>query len=127
MPKLKPEHIFVSDEEDAVITKAALSDPDNPPWPDDDAPAMRPAREVLPPALYAALTDKSTPATITLVSDEEDRARQKRMGRPPSANPKQATTIRLDADIMGALRKLGTDWQIRVNAILREAVEQGRI
>jgi len=127
MPKLKPEHIFVSDEEDAVITKAALSDPDNPLLTDDDAPPMRPAREVLPPALYAALTDKSKPASITLVSDAEDRARQKRIGRPPSANPKQSTTIRLDADIMDAFRGTGKGWQTRVNALLREAVEQGRI
>jgi len=97
MPKLKPDHIFVSDEEDASITVAALSDPDNPPQADENSEKMRPAREVLPPALYAALTDKSKPATIMLVSDAEDRARQrKRMGRPPLAAAKQITSIRLE-------------------------------
>jgi len=107
MPKLKPDHIFVTDEEDAAITAAALSDPNCPPLTDVQLARMRPAREVLPPALYAALTDKSKPHTITLVSDAEDRARQKRMGRPPLANPKQATTIRLDADVMGAFKATG--------------------
>ena len=28
MPKLKPDHVFVSDEEDIAITAAAMSDPD---------------------------------------------------------------------------------------------------
>jgi len=107
MPKLKPDHIFVTDEEDAAITAAALSDPDCPPLTDAQLARMRPAREVLPPALYAALTDKSKPHTITLVSDAEDRARQKRMSHPPLGNPKQATTIRLDADVMGAFKATG--------------------
>lgn len=36
MPKLKEGTIFPTDEEDAAITKAALSDPDNPIWTDAD-------------------------------------------------------------------------------------------
>jgi len=127
MSKKKPEPVFISDEEDAAITAAALSDPDCPPLTDEELAQMRPAREVLPPDLYAMLTDKSKPVSVTLVSDAQDRARQKRMGRPPLANPKTPTTIRLDTDVLNALRRVGRGWQTRVNALLREAVEAGKV
>jgi len=127
MPQLKPDHISPTPEEAILIQAGIDADPDNPELDDAWFARARPAREVLPPAVYAALTDKSRPSTITLVTDEEDRARQKRMGRPPLANPKQATTIRLDADVMAAFRALGKGWQTRINAVLREAVAQGRV
>jgi len=38
-----------------------------------------------------------------------------------------SASVRLDADVMGALRQLGKGWETRVNALLREAVQQGRI
>jgi len=116
MPALKPGTIWPTDEEDAAI-QAGI----------DGFAHARPAREFFSPKVYAALTDKSKPATITLVSDEEDRARQKKMGRPPSANPKMITTIRLDADVMRAFKAIGRGWQTRINAVLREAVESGRV
>ncbi|KXU39112.1 hypothetical protein AXE65_10400 [Ventosimonas gracilis] len=127
MPKLKPNHISPTDEEDAAIHAAALADPDNPPLDEAFWRNARPAREVLPPAVYAALTDKSKPATITLVTDEQDRARQKRTGRPPVANPKRPTTIRLSPEVIDAFRATGRGWQTRIDALLREAVEQGRV
>lgn len=42
MPKLKPTHIFVTDEEDAAITAAALSDPDAMPLMDAEWAAVKP-------------------------------------------------------------------------------------
>ena len=42
MPKLKPNHIFVSNEEDAAITAAALSDPDALPFTDEEWRAAQP-------------------------------------------------------------------------------------
>jgi len=54
----------------------------------------------------------------------------RRRGRPAgsvAATRKMSTTIRLDADIMQTLKQTGAGWQTRINAILREAVEQGRI
>jgi len=54
----------------------------------------------------------------------------RKRGRPAgsvAATRKMSTTIRLDADIMRSLRQKGAGWQTRVNALLREAVEQGRI
>jgi uncharacterized protein (DUF4415 family) len=50
-----------------------------------------------------------------------------RRGRPPgsvSAATKQAVKLRLDPDLLAALRASGSGWQTRVNAILREAVLQ---
>jgi len=50
-----------------------------------------------------------------------------RIGRPPLENPKISTTIRLDADVIKAFKNTGKGWQPRINAILREAVQQGRV
>jgi len=128
MPAFKPGHIFVSDEEDAMITAAALSDPDCPPMSDAQLARLRPAREVLPPALYAALTDKSQPAVIGHVSDADDAARQAaRRGRPPLGTPKEQINIRLSPDVLAAFRASGRGWQTRIDALLREAMEAGRV
>lgn len=48
-----------------------------------------------------------------------------RRGRPPGSvatSTKQAVKLRLDPDLLAALRASGAGWQTRVNAILREAV-----
>ena len=44
-------------------------------------------------------------------------------GRPKLANPKESITIRLDADIVQALRSTGKGWQSRMNMILKEWVD----
>ena len=48
-------------------------------------------------------------------------------GRPRVARPKQAVTMRLDADVLGALKASGPGWQTRVNELLKQAVRRGRI
>ncbi|MGE0329851.1 MAG: BrnA antitoxin family protein [Ramlibacter sp.] len=56
---------------------------------------------------------------------EEIMARAARRGRPPgsvSPTTKQAVKLRLDPDLLAALRASGAGWQTRVNAILRQAV-----
>jgi len=111
----------------STVPDPYLIDDENPEWTEEDFARARPAREVLPPALYAALTDKSRPHTITIVSDAEDRARQKRMGRPPLDNPKRATTIRLSPQVLAAFKATGKGWQTRIDALLCEAVAQGRV
>jgi len=116
-----------SDEEDAAIHAAALSDPDCPPMTDAQLARLRPAREVLSPKLYAALTDKSKPPVIRIVTDAEDAARQARLGRPPLAHPKEQINIRLSAQVLAAFRATGKGWQTRIDNLLREAVAQGRI
>jgi uncharacterized protein (DUF4415 family) len=42
MPKLKPTHIIVTDEEDVAITAAAMSDPDALPFTDAEWEAVKP-------------------------------------------------------------------------------------
>ena len=41
-------------------------------------------------------------------------------GRPSVLNPKKSTTIRLDADVLVALKAGGAGWQTRVNSLLRK-------
>ena len=44
----------------------------------------------------------------------------RKRGRPKAAAPKEAVKIRLDPDVLAALRATGRGWQTRVNQILRE-------
>ena len=46
----------------------------------------------------------------------------RRMGRPPLEHPKEKITIRLDQDVIKALRAMGRGWQTHVNRLLREHV-----
>ena len=83
--------ILPTQEEDAAITAAALSDPDAHPLTDMQLKTMRP------------------------------------MGRPRVAHPKVPLTMRVDVDVLAALRSTGQGWQTRVNALLRDAVASGKV
>jgi uncharacterized protein (DUF4415 family) len=49
-------------------------------------------------------------------------------GRPKLATPKQAIKVRLDADVLEALRASGDGWQTRINDTLRASLRlAGRI
>lgn len=57
---------------------------------------------------------------------KEIQAAIRRMGRPKLESPKQKVTVRLDADLVSALRATGPGWQTRANAMLRkEAQSEG--
>ena len=43
-----------------------------------------------------------------------------RRGRPPSANPKVSTTIRLSQDVIDHFKAGGRGWQTRIDSALRE-------
>jgi uncharacterized protein (DUF4415 family) len=43
-----------------------------------------------------------------------------RRGRPPLERPKRQVTLRLDQDVLEALRATGPGWQTRANTILAE-------
>lgn len=45
-------------------------------------------------------------------------------GRPPAATPKQQVTMRLDADVIAAMRASGPGWQVRANEALRAQFRQ---
>ncbi len=102
MPKLKAGHISPTPEEDAAINAGIAADPDSRELDAEWFANARPAREVLPPEVYAALV-----------------ARRPR-GRPKAEETKVFTAIRLDADLVAAFKATGKGWQTRINAALRE-------
>lgn len=73
---------------------------DNPEWTEEDFAQARPASEVLPPHVVAALV---------------------RQRGPQVAETKQQVTLRLDRDVLAKFRATGQGWQSRINAALREA------
>ncbi len=94
--RLKAQQLLMpTPEEDAVITAAALSDPDN-----------------LPQA-EGAMAD-FTPASLT--------PRRPR-GRPAKDAPKVPTTMRLDSDVLDSFKATGEGWQTRMNEALREHLQ----
>ena len=88
-------------EEDAAITAAAESDPDNGIWTDEDFARARPVTDF--PELVEIL---------------------RRHGRPvlPEEERKQRVTMYLDRDVLARLKAGGKGWQTRANAKLREAL-----
>jgi len=88
-----------SDQEDAAIMAAALSDPDALPWTDEELNAAAPSMRIgLRP-----------------------------VGRPRVEIKRPSLNMRIDADVLERLRASGRGWQTRVNTLLREAVETGRV
>ena len=73
---------------------------DNPEWTDEELRRAKPFAEVFP----------------ELAKSIAKRGRQK-------APTKVATSIRLDADVIAALRATGAGWQSRINDILRQALQ----
>lgn len=47
-------------------------------------------------------------------------------GRPRVEKPKKQITLRLDADVIAALRKSGPGWTGRVNEVLSRSVKNGQ-
>jgi len=46
-----------------------------------------------------------------------------RRGRPKSASPKEAVSLRLDPDVLAHFRASGPGWQSRINQALRRAAK----
>lgn len=47
-----------------------------------------------------------------------------RRGRPPLERPKEAVTLRIDADVLDHFRDDGPGWQTRINEALRKAARK---
>jgi uncharacterized protein (DUF4415 family) len=90
----------LEEEEDARITAAAESDPDNPPLTEEDFARARPADEVIPEFMK-----------------EWRRTRGKQ-----KAPTKQLVSLRLDRDVLDHFKRSGPGWQSRINAALRKAM-----
>lgn len=94
----------LTDAEEAEIQAGIAQDPDNPEITAEQFARMRPAAEVLPPALYAALT--------------------RPRGRPKAEVTKVPVTIRLDRDVVEAFKATGEGWQTRMNDTLKRAARR---
>lgn len=55
-------------------------------------------------------------------ADEYDGRKLKPRGRPKAAMRKEPVKIRLDADLVAALRESGEGWQTRINDTLRASL-----
>jgi uncharacterized protein (DUF4415 family) len=80
-------------------------DNDSPELTDEDFARARPFREVFP----------------------DQHQGLKRLGRPPVARPKVHIGFRLAADVVDAIRSSGRGYNARVQKVLREAIEKGRL
>jgi uncharacterized protein (DUF4415 family) len=87
-------------------TAADTVSTDNPEWTLTEVQTARPASEVLP----------------TLFGAETANAMLKPRGRPVAAVTKEPVKLRLDADVVAALRATGDGWQTRINAMLRASL-----
>ena len=71
----------------------------------------------------AALSDPDAPA----LTDTELAQLKPLRGRPPVATKRPMLSMRVDPDLLAHLRASGKGWQTKVNALLRQAVEQGKV
>jgi uncharacterized protein (DUF4415 family) len=59
--------------------------------------------------------------------EEAEKAIQKALrGRPPGTGQKKSTTVRFDNDILNAFKSTGKGWQSRMNAALRDWLDEHR-
>lgn len=94
---------MLSEVEEAELQARMASDPDAREMTDEELSGMRPAREVLPPAVFAALTKR---------------------GRPASASKLVQVTLRLDPEALAAFRATGPGWQTRINETVKRAAKR---
>jgi uncharacterized protein (DUF4415 family) len=89
----------------AMAKSKMVADEENPEWTDEDFARAKPAREILPPELYKALTKR--------------RPGQRGPAKKP---PKVAVTLRIDPDVLEAFKAGGAGWQTRINETLRSSL-----
>ena len=61
------------------------------------------------------------------LSDAELALLRPARGRPKAAIKRPMLSMRVDPDVLAHLRASGKGWQTKVNALLRRAVEQGKV
>ena len=84
------------------------------------------------PSTNATWTDPEDAPELTEAffksADLYDGTKLKTRGRPKSAVTKEPVKIRLDADVLAALRASGEGWQTRINDTLRASLKlAGRV
>lgn len=83
----------------------------------DTAQLMRDIEQGLAEAQAGNYARVHTPAQIAA----------RRRGRPQLDQPKVPVTMRVDADVLAAIKATGAGWQTRVNDLLRQAVRAGKL
>ena len=78
------------------------------------------------PSTPATWTDPDDPPELTeaffQAADRYDGAALKPRGRPRAVSTKEPVKLRLDADVVAALRASGDGWQTRINDSLRASL-----
>ncbi len=93
----------LTDAEEAEIQDMIASDPDNPEWTEEMFRKSKPFAEAFP-ELHANM-------------------KKNLGGRPKSANPKQAISIRLSPEVLEHFKAGGPGWQSRIDDALKRHVE----
>ena len=93
-----PTHAYTQEDWDDVS--------DNPELTESEIAELKPGKDGLPPAVFAALVNRG--------------------GRPKSELRKVSVTIRLDTHIVEAFKATGAGWQTRMNDVLARAVDDFR-
>lgn len=88
-----------------MVDPAEEPDEENPEWSDADFAAARPMAESNPELFAQAVCPQNA----------------NRVG-PPADKPKVLVSLRLDADLVEALRGRGEGWQPYINATLRRSI-----
>ena len=86
---------------------------------------------IIPTAEQDAAIDQgiaADPDAVELTADLAARLQPlRRRGRPAVERPKVPVTMRVDADVLDAIKATGSGWQTRVNQVLRDAVRRGKL
>jgi len=80
------------------------------------------------PGLRESLAEARAGVFAEVHTPEQIAARKR--GRPAGsvkAETKVSTTLRVDADVLSAIKASGKGWQTRVNDVLRDAVRRGKL
>jgi uncharacterized protein (DUF4415 family) len=59
--------------------------------------------------------------------DLAEYSRKRKAGRPKSAAPKRLQSFKLSPDVIEGIKSSGKGYNVRVEAVLRQALEDGRI
>ena len=91
----------------AKAPRYGVPDEENPEWTEEDFARARPFKNVFPEQ-FASWQNK-------------------RIGRPPSSNPKVHISFRLASDLVDGIKATGEGYNARVEKVLRNALKRGAL